>query len=157
MPRNLDSRSSRVRIRTIKVHSWKYLVQPTKCHWSLSFFYRILICLQSPAIVLLDSSCPERPSFTTSQRPKARFLQQSEPKSRMPARKRAIVEVDASEEPASVAPELHKLRNMWEFASLMQYIYLFGECVRINPDVDIDVRSWTSRPLCASADPSADA
>ncbi|KAK0276166.1 hypothetical protein LTR54_015330 [Friedmanniomyces endolithicus] len=41
-----------------------------------------------------------------------------------------------------VAPEnvevLQKLRNMWEFASLMQYIYLFGNIVKIDENLDIE-------------------
>ncbi|KAK1078648.1 hypothetical protein LTR33_007061, partial [Friedmanniomyces endolithicus] len=44
-----------------------------------------------------------------------------------------------------VAPEnvevLRKLRNMWEFASLMQYIYLFGNIVKIDENLDIEVSS----------------
>ncbi|KJX92335.1 hypothetical protein TI39_contig5867g00004 [Zymoseptoria brevis] len=43
---------------------------------------------------------------------------------------------------AQVAPEdletLTKLRNMWEFASLMQYIFLFGHVVKIDDDFDIE-------------------
>ena len=42
-----------------------------------------------------------------------------------------------------VAPEnvetLAKLRSMWEFASLMQYIFLFGHVVKIDEDFDIEV------------------
>jgi hypothetical protein len=42
-----------------------------------------------------------------------------------------------------VAPQdvetLQKLRNMWEFASLMQYIFLFGHVVKIDDDLDIEV------------------
>lgn len=62
----------------------------------------------------------------------------------MPARKRTAAEaqLDLPIEP-SVAPELqetlHTLRNMWEFASLMQYIFLFGAVVKIDEDFDIDV------------------
>ncbi|TKA71737.1 hypothetical protein B0A55_08538 [Friedmanniomyces simplex] len=41
-----------------------------------------------------------------------------------------------------VAPEhvetLQKLRNMWEFASLMQYIFLFGHIVKVDDDLDIE-------------------
>ena len=44
----------------------------------------------------------------------------------------------------SVPPEqqemLDTLRNMWEFASLMQYIFLFGHVVKIDEDFDIEVR-----------------
>lgn len=34
---------------------------------------------------------------------------------------------------------LAKLRNMWEFASFMQYIFLFGHVVKIDDDFDIEV------------------
>lgn len=34
---------------------------------------------------------------------------------------------------------LSQLRNMWEFASLMQYIFLFGHVVKIDDDFDIEV------------------
>ena len=35
---------------------------------------------------------------------------------------------------------LQKIRNMWEFASVMQYIYIFGKIVKIDEDFDIEVR-----------------
>lgn len=38
------------------------------------------------------------------------------------------------------AETLKELRNMWEFASLMQYIFLFGNAVKIDEDFDIEVR-----------------
>lgn len=44
------------------------------------------------------------------------------------------------EEPST----LQNLRNMWQFANLAQYISLFGEAVRIDKDLDIEVR-----PACA--------
>lgn len=34
---------------------------------------------------------------------------------------------------------LSQLRNMWEFASLMQYIFMFGHVVKIDEDFDIEV------------------
>lgn len=34
---------------------------------------------------------------------------------------------------------LSQLRSMWEFASLMQYIFLFGHVVKIDDDFDIEV------------------
>ncbi|KAM3415303.1 hypothetical protein BST61_g8832 [Cercospora zeina] len=40
--------------------------------------------------------------------------------------------------PAATNETLTKLRNMWEFASLMQYIFLFGSAVRIDDDFDIE-------------------
>lgn len=65
----------------------------------------------------------------------------------MPARKRGIDEVAAEVEPAlavqpPVPPLLVKLRNMWEFACLMQYISLFGDAVKISDEVDVDVRRY---------------
>ena len=62
----------------------------------------------------------------------------------MPRYKRTFdeAELDMPLSPA-VQPEhvetLTKLRNMWEFASLMQYIYLFGHVVKIDIDFDIEV------------------
>ncbi|KAK1058993.1 hypothetical protein LTR74_012969 [Friedmanniomyces endolithicus] len=61
----------------------------------------------------------------------------------MPRYKRTADEaqLDLSITP-DVAPEnvetLQKLRNMWEFASLMQYIYLFGHIVKIDENLDIE-------------------
>jgi hypothetical protein len=57
-------------------------------------------------------------------------------------RKRSHAEVDAPEppqqqkEPASL---LQRIRNMWEFASVMQYIFMFGKAVKIDDDFDIEV------------------
>lgn len=62
----------------------------------------------------------------------------------MPRYKRTALEaeLDVPGE-RQVAPEqletLTKLRNMWEFASLMQYIFLFGHVVKIEEDFDIEV------------------
>ena len=36
---------------------------------------------------------------------------------------------------------LTKLRNTWEFANLMQYIYIFGKAVKIDEDLDIEVHT----------------
>lgn len=40
---------------------------------------------------------------------------------------------------------LSQLRNMWEFASLMQYIFMFGHVVKIDEDFDIEVCRLPSR------------
>lgn len=62
----------------------------------------------------------------------------------MPRYKRSAAEaqLDAPAEP-QMSPEnaalLSDLRNMWEFASLMQYIFLFGHVVKIDEDFDIEV------------------
>lgn len=69
----------------------------------------------------------------------------------MPRYKRSAEEaqLDAPAEPA-MAPEtaetLKELRNMWEFASLMQYIFLFGDAVKIDEDFDIEVCNSTLTP-----------
>lgn len=58
-------------------------------------------------------------------------------------RDEAEMDVDVAIEP-EVPPEqqetLNMLRNMWEFASLMQYIFLFGQVVKIDDDFDMEVR-----------------
>jgi hypothetical protein len=58
-------------------------------------------------------------------------------------RTREEAELDVLLEPEVQAPKdvetLTKLRNMWEFASLMQYIFLFGHAVKIDDDLDIEV------------------
>ena len=62
----------------------------------------------------------------------------------MPRLKRSAAEaqLDVPTEP-QLSPEaaqtLTDLRNMWEFASLMQYIFLFGNVVKIDEDFDIEV------------------
>lgn len=62
----------------------------------------------------------------------------------MPRLKRSAAEaqLDVSTEP-QMSPEaaqtLKDLRDMWEFASLMQYIFLFGNVVKIDEDFDIEV------------------
>ncbi|KAF2161837.1 hypothetical protein M409DRAFT_58904 [Zasmidium cellare ATCC 36951] len=61
-------------------------------------------------------------------------------------RDEAEMDLDVAVEPA-VPPEqqetLTTLRNMWEFASLMQYIFLFGQVVKIDDDFDIEMkRGW---------------
>ncbi|KAK5134145.1 hypothetical protein LTR08_006920 [Meristemomyces frigidus] len=61
----------------------------------------------------------------------------------MPRYKRTALdaELDVPVE-RQLAPEdvttLTELRNMWEFASLMQYIFLFGHVVKIDEDFDIE-------------------
>ncbi|KAF2832986.1 hypothetical protein CC86DRAFT_364982 [Ophiobolus disseminans] len=55
----------------------------------------------------------------------------------MPSRKRARDDSDA-EEPVEAPSTLHKLRNMWQFANLAQYISLFGDAIKIDRDFDIE-------------------
>jgi hypothetical protein len=78
----------------------------------------------------------------------------------MPRYKRTAEEAFAVPLEPDVAPEnvetLTTLRNMWEFASLMQYIFLFGHVVKIDEDFDVEVCAASPpRPLgacCALCD-----
>ncbi|OJJ97844.1 hypothetical protein ASPACDRAFT_45143 [Aspergillus aculeatus ATCC 16872] len=57
----------------------------------------------------------------------------------MVSRKRARSEVDAApEQPPEEQGLLHKLRNCWEFANLMQYIAIFGKPMKIDEDFGIE-------------------
>ena len=56
----------------------------------------------------------------------------------MPARKRARGEMESSEPPQKPGL-ITQLRNMWQFANLMQYIFIFGKAVKIDEDFDIEV------------------
>lgn len=73
----------------------------------------------------------------------------------MPRYKRTFdeAELESALEPV-VRPDnvemQRRLRNMWEFASLMQYIYLFGSVVKIDNDLDIEVSSSFGKRLNAT-------
>ena len=56
----------------------------------------------------------------------------------MVARKRGHEEMESAE-PVPEPSLLDKLRNTWEFANLMQYIFIFGKAVKIDEDLDIEV------------------
>ncbi|ORY13759.1 hypothetical protein BCR34DRAFT_480526 [Clohesyomyces aquaticus] len=55
----------------------------------------------------------------------------------MVSRKRARDEMEA-EEPAQEPSPLQRLRNMWQFANLMQYINLFSDALKIDKEFDIE-------------------
>ncbi|KAI9804289.1 MAG: hypothetical protein M1833_007096 [Piccolia ochrophora] len=55
----------------------------------------------------------------------------------MVARKRGRQEMEAEEAPQPPSI-LHRIRNMWQFANLMQYLFLFGKAIRVEPDLDIE-------------------
>ena len=55
-----------------------------------------------------------------------------------------------AEEAVGEPSTLQKLRSMWQFANLAQYISLFGDAVKIDKDFDIEVR-----PRCAWPSASA--
>lgn len=58
----------------------------------------------------------------------------------MAPRKRGRDEME-SLEPPKETQLLERIRSMWEFASVMQYIFLFGKVVKIDENFDIDVLS----------------
>ena len=56
----------------------------------------------------------------------------------MGSRKRSREEMESSE-PATEQSLLDKVRNRWEFANIMQYIFIFGKAVKIDEDLSIEV------------------
>ena len=61
------------------------------------------------------------------------------------SRKRGRQEVEAAESsPAPALPKeqglLQRIRNMWQFANLAQWVFLFGKAVKLEEDLDIEVR-----------------
>ena len=72
----------------------------------------------------------------------------------MPTRKRGRAEMEAVEppEPPSL---LTQIRNKWEFANLAQYINLFGDAVKIDKEVDVEVSYDTLKTRYAFLGPLA--
>lgn len=55
-------------------------------------------------------------------------------------RTRDEMEASAPEEKKKTEPSfLQRIRNMWEFASTMQFIFMFGKAIKIDEDFDIEV------------------
>ncbi|KHN98591.1 PHD-finger domain-containing protein [Metarhizium album ARSEF 1941] len=52
----------------------------------------------------------------------------------MPSKKRATHSNSGDEPPST----LHRIRNMWQFANLCQWIYMFGKAAKIDDAVDIE-------------------
>lgn len=70
----------------------------------------------------------------------------------MCSRKRGTQEMEVDEVPRE-QDLLDQLRNMWEFANLSQWIYLFGRAVKISEDVNIEVReTYQDRDDCCITD-----
>ena len=61
----------------------------------------------------------------------------------MVSRKRGRDEMESSD-PVEEPSLLQRLRNMWEFANLMQYIFIFGKAVKIDDDLTIQVLPSTT-------------
>ncbi|KAB8339144.1 hypothetical protein FH972_022080 [Carpinus fangiana] len=86
-----------------------------------------------PLIVILPL-----PSFLRQQLDKACGRSRVPTKPIMPSRKRGHDEVDHSEM-AGEPSLLQRVRNSWQFASLMQYIQIFGDAAKIPEKVDVDM------------------
>jgi hypothetical protein len=56
----------------------------------------------------------------------------------MGSRKRGREEMEGENGTEDEPSTLQRIRNMWEFASLMQYIFIFGKAVRIE-DIEVEV------------------
>ena len=63
----------------------------------------------------------------------------------MVSRKRDRAEMESSDSTADTSM-LDRIRNMWEFSNLMQYIFIFGKAVKIDEDLTIEVRLVTTNP-----------
>lgn len=63
----------------------------------------------------------------------------------MGSRKRDHAEMESSE-PTADTSMLDRLRNMWEFSNLMQYIFIFGKAVKIDEDLTIEVGPVINHP-----------
>ncbi len=44
-------------------------------------------------------------------------------------------------EPPKESSLLERIRNMWEFANLVQWIFIFGKAVKIDEELDVEVGS----------------
>jgi hypothetical protein len=56
------------------------------------------------------------------------------------ARKRALHEVEGgAARPPKEPSMLHRIRNMWQFANLWQWIFIFGKAVKVDDGLDIEV------------------
>ena len=54
----------------------------------------------------------------------------------MPSRKRSLEDADGA--PSDESP-LQRIRGMWQFANLSQWIYTFGRAAKIDDAIDIEV------------------
>ncbi|KAM0339472.1 hypothetical protein ACHAPU_010919 [Fusarium lateritium] len=52
----------------------------------------------------------------------------------MPSRKRSLAAVDGEHEPSLQ----DRIRNMWQFANLCQWIYIFGKAAKIDEAIDVE-------------------
>jgi hypothetical protein len=62
------------------------------------------------------------------------------------ARKRGRQEMEVAVEAPKEPTTLERIRNMWQFANLVQWIYIFGKVVKIDEELDIEVCSMQTTP-----------
>ncbi|CVK82860.1 related to nasopharyngeal carcinoma susceptibility protein LZ16 [Fusarium mangiferae] len=55
----------------------------------------------------------------------------------MPSRKRSLAAIDG-DDGEKEHPLQHRLRNMWQFANLCQWIYIFGKAAKIDEAIDVE-------------------
>ena len=55
-------------------------------------------------------------------------------------RQREEMEARVTGPPPEGSDVLTRLRNMWEFSNLAQFLYLFGKSLKIEGDISIEVR-----------------
>ena len=56
------------------------------------------------------------------------------------ARKRSLQELETHNAQSAGQPSmLQRIRNMWQFANLYQFILLFGPALKVDDNLDIEV------------------
>lgn len=75
----------------------------------------------------------------------------------MPSKNRAVAVRDGDAANAS-SRLLQRIRNMWEFANLCQWIYIFGKVAKIDESLEVEVRTAFSilKPIYSNTTASQD-
>jgi hypothetical protein len=64
----------------------------------------------------------------------------------MPSRKRSLAAIDGDDGEKEHSLQ-HRIRNMWQFANLCQWIYIFGKAAKIDEAIDVEVWPQSSPAL----------
>lgn len=64
----------------------------------------------------------------------------------MPSRKRSLAVADGEDGENELSLQ-HRIRNMWQFANLCQWIYIFGKAAKIDEAIDVEVRPHIDESL----------
>jgi hypothetical protein len=74
------------------------------------------------------------------------------------ARKRSSQELNSDNAQGPAQPSmLHRIRNMWQFANLFQFILLFGQALKLDDNLDIEVRRIPVRAILGLSYPQQEA